>query len=191
MNRAERFQYAVVVMRILIPALVAMWFQVAADVPITTLSFDAKEFKEAFNSSAEMPRLVGVFSPTCGHCLQACSELQEILDEHPDAKLKVFLTWAPFMQRDTLSLARRATGYLPDQRVHHFWDLWKFSSRGYEQQLSVPKGHAWDMYVFYKPHLVWRDSMPEPSFWLQNRGLDVGKPYSREDLEAGLEEWIK
>jgi hypothetical protein len=177
-------------MRLLISALVVMFLQVAADVEITTLSFDAKEFKAAFNASAEKPRLVGVFSPTCGHCLQACSDLQEILDRKPDANLKVFLMWSPFMQRDTLALARRAMGYLPDQRVDHFWDLWKFASRGYEEQLEIPKGHAWDMYVFYKPHLVWKDAIPEPSFWLQNRGLEVGKPYSQEDLEAGLEEWI-
>ena len=42
--------------------------------PITALSIQARELKESFNTSEDKPRLVGVFSPTCGHCLQACSE---------------------------------------------------------------------------------------------------------------------
>ena len=178
-------------MTILLLSLFAFVAQSVADIEIQTLSFDGNGFKQAFNAASEQPRLVGVFSPTCGHCLQACSELQEILNEKPDARLEVFLLWAPFMQRDTLGLAQRATGYLPDRRVRHFWDLWKYAARIYEDQLKVPKGNAWDMFVFYKPHLTWQDSLPEPTFWMQNRSLDVGTPYSQEDLKAGLEEWIE
>jgi hypothetical protein len=174
----------------LLPAFLAFFLQSTANVEIATLSFDARDFKTAFNASEGQPRLVGVFSPSCGHCLQACSELQEILSQRPEARLKVFLLWAPFMQRDTLILAQRATGYLPDSRVEHFWDLWKYAARTYEEQLKVPKGQAWDMFVFYKPHLVWQESIPEPTFWLQNRGLDVGTAYTQENLQAGLEEWI-
>jgi len=177
-------------MKMLFSALLVFFLQGAPNIEISTLSFDAKAFKTAFNAAADRPRLVGVFSPTCGHCLQACSELQEILNENPDARLEVFLLWSPFMRRDTLGLAQRATGYLPDKRVKHYWDLWKYASRAYEQQLKVPKGHAWDMYVFYKPHLLWQESMPEPTFWLQNRGLEVGTPYTQEDLQTGLEEWM-
>jgi hypothetical protein len=177
-------------MKLVFSALLVFFLQGALNIEISTLSFDAKGFKTAFNAAADRPRLVGVFSPTCGHCLQACSELQEILNEKPAARLEVFLLWSPFMKRDTLSLAQRATGYLPDGRVKHFWDLWKYASRNYEEQLKVPKGHAWDMFVFYKPHLIWQDSMPEPTFWFQNRSLEVGTPYTREDLQTGLEEWI-
>jgi len=147
-------------MKLLLSTLLVFFLQGAPDVEIATLSFDARDFKTEFNAAASRPRLVGVFSPTCGHCLQACSELQEILKENPDAPLEVFLLWSPFMKRDTLSLAQRATGYLPDKRVKHFWDLWKYASRTYEEQFKVPKGQAWDMFVFYKPHLVWQESMP-------------------------------
>lgn len=179
------------VMRIILLAFLAFSMQSSSDIEIQTLSFDAKAFKEAFNAASDRPRLVGIFSPTCGHCLKACSELQEILKEKPDARLKVFLLWAPFMhKRDNLSLAQRATGYLPDSRVEHFWDLWKYASKAYETQLQIPENQAWDMFVFYKPHLVWQEAAPEPTFWLQNRGLDVGVPYSQEDLQTGLEEWM-
>jgi hypothetical protein len=99
--------------------------------------------------------------------------------------------WAPFMRRDTLDLAKRATGYLPDKRVRHFWDLWRFASRTYSEQMEIPEHQAWDMFVFYKPHLVWQEVIPEPTFWMQNRDLDSGIQYSQEDLEAGLKEWIE
>jgi thiol-disulfide isomerase/thioredoxin len=178
-------------MKVILPVLLTFLFQSSVNVEVTTLSFDARDFRESFNAAADQPRVVGVFSPTCGHCLQACSELQEILKERPEARLKVFLLWAPFMKRDTLPLAQRATGYLPDRRVYHFWDLWKYAAKVYQEQLKIPKGNAWDMFVFYKPHLLWQDSLPEPTFWLQNRGLDVGTPYSQENLKAGIEEWIE
>jgi hypothetical protein len=158
---------------------------------VKTLSFDAEVFKAAFNESADRVRLVGVFSPTCAHCLVACSEIQEILTKYPDARVQVFLLWTPFMQYDNLSTVRRAVEYLPDQRVEHFWDLWRYASRIYTEQLKIPPLHAWDMVVGYKPHLVWKQGAPEPTFWMQNRNLDIGKPFEKEDLEVELLKWAK
>jgi hypothetical protein len=178
-------------MKWLLPILFAFLFQQLPELEVKPLSFDAKDFKEAFNASAGEPRLVGIFSPSCGHCLRACSELQEILNRHPKGRLRVFLMWAPFMQRDTLNLAKQATGYLPDERVQHYWDLWRFTSRAYAKQMEIPELHAWDMFVFYKPHLVWHEIIPEPTFWMQNRDLDLGTPYSQDDLEAGLIDWMQ
>jgi hypothetical protein len=176
---------------LLIPLLAVFSKSVGAP-QITTLSFDARALKEAFNAAADKPRLVGVFSPTCSHCLLACSELQQILNRHPDTDLTVFLLWGPYMRhRDSLASASRATDYLPDKRVQHFWDLWRFAGRNYSEQLKVPKEHAWDMFVFYKPQLVWQASSPEPTFWMQNRNLKVGAPYSEEDLEKRLKEWSR
>lgn len=94
------------------------------------------------------------------------------------------------MANDTRTTAALATRYVPDMRVRHFWDLWKFGSRTYSQQLKVPADQAWDMFVFYKPHIVWTEFPPEPTFWMQARHLDVGQPYSQDDLEKALVPWL-
>jgi hypothetical protein len=158
---------------------------------VTALSFHVTEFKEVFNSLKGKPRLVGVFSPTCSHCLQTCSELQQILDRHPNLDLAVFLLWGPYMRnRDNQRLAQRATPYLPDQRVHHFWDVWRFAGRTYSDQLGIPEEEAWDMFVFYKPLLEWEETAPGPTFWMQNRNLETGEAYDPESLEKEILEWF-
>lgn len=177
--------------------LIAFWLLLlpmagALPVPdIKTLSFNAEDFRAAFNASSDRFRLVGIYSPTCGHCLQACSEIQEILAAHRDFRLKVFILWTPFMRTDNINTTRRATAYIKDQRVEHFWDLWRYTSRCYVDQLKIPAIHAWDMVVGYKPLLVWKDRPPEPTFWLQNRGLDIGVPFSKEKLEEELLKWFQ
>jgi len=165
--------------------------QYLADLEIKSLAFDAKELKNAFNIDSDKPRVIGVFSPTCGHCLQACSDLQDILERHPEARITVYILWTPFMQNDSIRLAQRATAYISDSRVRHFWDLWRFGARTFAKQLKIPQLEAWDMFTLYKPHLVWRKSIPEPTIWMQNRNLEVGIPYRKEDLEAELVKWFE
>ncbi len=94
------------------------------------------------------------------------------------------------MPGDTHYAASRATQYVSDPRAEHFWDLWKFGSRTFSQEFGIPENQAWDLFVFYKPHLVWRDGLPEPTFWMQARGLDVGEKYSEEGLEKALGPWL-
>jgi hypothetical protein len=110
----------------------------------------------------------------------------------PDARLRVFVVWAPLLQYDSRTRASEASGYLPDSRARHFWDLWNFSTRLYTSQLRFPPEEmAWDVFVLYKPHLVWREAPPEPTAWMQNRGLDHGPPYSKERLAEEFGKWIQ
>ncbi len=101
------------------------------------------------------------------------------------------MLWSPFMRGDTQSTAHRASVYLSDKRVNHFWDLWKFGSRTYAKQLKIPENQAWDIFVFYKPYITWGDSPPEPTFFMQARNLDVGEHYTQDDLEARLRTWLE
>ncbi|MFZ0426806.1 MAG: hypothetical protein WAO20_01730 [Acidobacteriota bacterium] len=103
--------------------------------------------------------------------------------------MRVFVLWTPWMPTDTHSAASQATRFISDPRVVDFWDLWKWGSRTYSVEFGVPENQSWDMFIFYKPHIVWRDKPPEPTFWMQARGLDVGQAYSQEALEQALQIW--
>ena len=56
--------------------------------------------------------------------------------------------------------------------------------------MGIPTLEAWDMFAFYKPGLLWKDNLPEPTFWLQNRGLEKGTPYSKALLEQEMKPWL-
>lgn len=114
-----------------------------------------------------------------------------MLEKHPRARVKVLVIWSLIRNADSQRAAQSASAYLPDPRAEHFWDLWNFSVKNYTQQLRFPADQiAWNIFVLYKPHLVWRERAPEPSLWMQSLGLDHGTPYSPEQLEKELQRWI-
>lgn len=116
--------------------------------------------------------------------------MEEILSRHPDARIRVLVLWAPYLQHDSSLTAQRAAAYLSDRRATDFWDLWRFGSRVYSEEFKIPALDAWDMFVFYKPGITWQTEAPTPTFWLQNRHLEQGIPYSKETLEEKLSPWL-
>ena len=154
------------------------------------VSLEGDPFLLEFNKASDHLRVVGIYSPTCGHCLSACADLQQFLEEHPNAKIKVFLLWSPFMAFDTQVTARRSSRYLSDSRVTHLWDVWRFGSRSIAMQYDIPLLEAWDMYAFYEPGVKWEKESPEPAVLLQGRELNRGIPYTPAELESQLEKLL-
>ena len=155
------------------------------------ISFDGKELISAFNASSDRLRVVMVFSPTCGMCLQAASDARRILAKHPEAKLKALVVWTLIRRADSKKAAENASGYLPDARAQHFWDLWKYSGKLYAKQLRFPKKvQAWDIFVMYRPNVLWKETPPRPTTWMQNLHIDHGTKYTPELLEKEIMRWI-
>lgn len=103
----------------------------------------------------------------------------------------MLVLWAPYLQHDNPSTARQASTYLSDRRVEHFWDLWRFGSRTYSKQFNYPLLEAWDLFVGYEPGTEWKVQPPEEAFYLQNRDLDHGTPYTKQRLERELLPWLE
>ncbi len=180
-------------MKRIIPALMILFTALAvssAGQDLQKLSFEASEFIDDFNGAADTNRLVVVTSPTCPHCLRALVEIQKILEAHPDGDLKVMLLWGPLMQTDTSAVTRRSMQYIRDKRVHHYWDLWRWGYRTYTEDLAIPEFEAWDLFIFYEAGKTWGSEPPDPTFWMENRTVDYGPPYSREAMEKELLKWI-
>ena len=112
--------------------------------------------------------------------------MRQILGRHPSAKLKVLVIWSLILAKDSRLAAEKASGFLPDPRVQHFWDAGRFVSRAYTTQFNFPKGRvAWDLFVAYKAGIAWRQPL-EPTFWLLNLDLPIGTKYTPELLEKKL-----
>ena len=102
------------------------------------------------------------------------------------------MLWSPILQNDSRTAAENASAFLPDTRARHYWDLWSFASRAYTQQFQFPKNRvAWEIFVVYKPGIVWKGKPPEPTLWLQALDLDIGTKYTPRLLEIELEKWIR
>ncbi len=122
--------------------------------------------------------------------MKAVVELQQILEKHPDGKIKVMLLWGPLMQTDTSSITRRMMQYIRDERVDNYWDLWRWGYRTYTENLKIPEFEAWDLFIFYEAGKKWEGTPPVPTFWMENRTVEYGPPYSKEAMEAELLKWI-
>jgi hypothetical protein len=101
------------------------------------------------------------------------------------------MLWAPLLQGDNKYTAQAATKYVPDSRARHYWDLWSYGQNTYSKQLGTPHAESWDLFALYKPYLVWKESLPEPTRWFQRRNLEVGEVYTQEKLEAAMAEYFK
>ena len=159
---------------------------------VTSVSPDGREFIGIFNAASDRTRLVTVFSPTCGRCLKGAADIQNILRKVAGARIKVLVLWAPILGSDSRGAAQQATAYLRDPRAEHFWDLWNFGRQHYTKRFQYPKDStAWDIFVLYKPHLAWHKSGPEPTVWLQDRGMDIGLKYTAELLHEHVKTWTR
>ncbi len=116
--------------------------------------------------------------------------MEEVLDKLPNKKLQIFVLWTPLLANDSQLAAQRAAALMPDSRVHHYWDLWSYANKHYAKEFDVPVSEAWDLLAVYKPYLSWSGSLPEPTFWMQRRGLKVGTPFDKDQLEAELRKLV-
>lgn len=85
----------------------------------------------------------------------------------------------------------RSSAYMPGKRVTNFWDVWKFGTRTYSDQLDLETYDAWDLFAVYEPGVVWNDTPPPLLTWFQNRGLDKGETYTMEAMEETLQRWLR
>jgi len=175
-------------MRVFLTLVFALTTAQTPTTQVTILTPDGRSFVEGFNEKKEKPRVIGIFSPTCQVCLRSCAEFQQILKRYPDADISVSVIWAPYSEADTEKIAVRTAHYLPDRRVTHYWDLWRFVSRSYSPMVRTLEERTWGMFFFYQPGAEWGDTPPEPWEWLQVKRLAVGTEYSKTLLDMRVRE---
>ncbi|MEP6850492.1 MAG: hypothetical protein ABI999_16665 [Acidobacteriota bacterium] len=94
-----------------------------------------------------------------------------MLDKLPEKDVKVYAVWVPILASDSQSMVGRATKYLPDNRVTHYWDGRKELVKGFVPVLDLGKRPAWDVYLIYDQTAEWKDGFPKPEFWEEQLGI--------------------
>ena len=77
---------------------------------VTVLDDSFEELKAAFNADTTRPRLLALFSPTCGGCIYGAKALQHEAQQNPTAvqSADVCIVWVAMLDSDDLGAARKA-----------------------------------------------------------------------------------
>jgi hypothetical protein len=104
-----------------------------------------------------------------------------VLDDIADPRLRVYTVWGPMLDKETEADARRATTFIQDPRLTHFWT----DSDGVAQQFKVALGladaDAWDTFLLFPPGTRWAEGAPRPS-----SVMHVGKQLPKERRLNGV-----
>lgn len=100
-----------------------------------------------------------------------------VLDKIADDRLRVYVVWGPYKERETEADARFATPFVPDPRTTHFWTASAAPGDLFNEPLK-PLGlgplSAWDSFLLFAPEARWSDVAPAPAHFM-NRHVE-GKP---------------
>ncbi len=114
-----------------------------------------------------------------------------VLDRLPGRNVKVYSVWVPILPSDGSFAVGRATKYLPDSRVTHYWDGDAALVKGFAPVLGLGDGKAWDVYLLYDQNAEWTEAPPKPVFWQEQLGISEESALDADKLTAEIERLLK
>ena len=92
------------------------------EVTLLGVSFDA--FKKDFNADTSKPRVLALFSPTCGGCIYGAKAFQHEAQKIPQAGdgAEVLIVWVAMLETDNEREARKSARRFDFPGARHFYD---------------------------------------------------------------------
>lgn len=117
---------------------------------------------------------------------------QDVLAQIHEPELRVYSVWVPIMAGDSQGRAQRATSFLPDARVKHFWTPEIEVANLFREAIGLSGGEpVWDVYFLYGSDALWQNEAPKPDFFMhQLRGLPEEHLLDAEELSKKTSELI-
>jgi hypothetical protein len=117
---------------------------------------------------------------------------QHVLAQIHGPELSVYSVWVPIMAGDSQRQAERATSFLPDARVKHFWTPEIEAANLFREAIGLSGGEpVWDVYFLYESDALWQNEAPKPDFFMhQLRGLPEENLLDGEELSRKTNELI-
>jgi hypothetical protein len=78
---------------------------------------------------------------------------REILEEHPDSDLKVYVVRFPMLAGDGRSGWDECV--MSEPRATHLWDEKHLASRSFAGEVEGAAAPVWDAYLLYGPETTW------------------------------------
>jgi hypothetical protein len=94
-------------------------------------------------------------------CKKGASWVQkEILEEHPNSDLRVYVVWFSMLEGDSRSGWDECV--ISDPKATHLWDEQRLASRAFAGEVERATPPVWDAYLLYGPEAIWDDGPPRP-----------------------------
>lgn len=160
---------------------------VAASAQVSVKNLEGQDIvplQEDFNAHPERVRLLLLLSPGCGRCLDTSREVEKLLQEIDDERVRVLVVWQPLLPTDNYIEAQKTASLIPDPRAVHYWEPGQVLGLMYGERLPLPGefNFAVDMVLLFDPGVAWSEAgLPAPGAWFHKFGDDE-RTFSPEKL---------
>ena len=97
-----------------------------------------------------------------------------VLDRIGDPRLRAYVVWGPFKERETEADARFAAPFVPDPRATHFWTETVAAGEVFRAPLAglgLGERSAWDSFLLFPAEARWEEMPPSPAHFM-NREVE-------------------
>jgi hypothetical protein len=111
--------------------------------------------------------------------------MQTLLVQGRNPDLRAYFVWGPYLQSDSVELARMATERFLAPNAAYFWESTPSLSRELAGVLRLAGNQlAWDVYLVYRKRKLWEDRFPGPTYWQHQLDVLQGEPLDLARLEG-------
>lgn len=157
--------------------------------PMQDLS-STEQLKQRFQQDSGKVRLIALVSPVCPECRRGFADMQDVLKEIPDNRLRAYIVWLPMFPSDSRSWAQTRSDEFKDDRLSYYWDGNKLTGEEWRKTLDINRT-AWDVYFLYGSGSQWDGAAPAPSFWMHQLGGVTKAPHlNKEEFKTKVKELL-
>ena len=192
MSQKRRFRgIAVLVVAIVAAGLVtAIARRGSKDTPPMQDLSSTEQLKQHFQQDNGKVRLIALVSPICPECRRGFADMQSVLKDIPDNRLRAYIVWLPMFPGDSRSWAQTRSDEFKDDRLSYYWDGSKLTGEEWNKTLGINRT-AWDVYFLYGSGSQWDGAAPAPSFWMHQLGGVTKAPHlNKQALENKVKELL-
>lgn len=148
------------------------------------------QLKQRLQQDSGKVKLIALLSPICPHCRRGFADIQSVLKNVPDDRVRAYIVWLPMFPGDSRSWAQTRTNEFSDPRLSYYWDGGKATGEDWGKALGIDRT-AWDVYFLYGANAAWNSGTPAPDFWMHQLGGVTKAPMlNKNDFEAKLKELL-
>ena len=125
-------------------ALIAITFITArartgvADSPMQDLS-SSDQLKQRLQQDSGKVKLIALVSPICPACRRGFADMQSVLKNVPDDRLRAYIVWLPMFPGDSRSWAQTRSNEFSDARLSYYWDGGRLTGDDWGKVLGIDR----------------------------------------------------
>ena len=149
-----------------------------------------EQLRQRFRQDSDKVRLVALVSPICPACRRGFADMQSVLKDISDTRLRIYIVWLPMFPSDSRSWAQTKSDEFRDDRVSYYWDGGRIAGGEWRNVLGIDRT-AWDVYMMYGSGIDWDKQTPAPSFWMhQLGGITKAPQLNKAEFETKVKELL-